>query len=215
MLSKVDNSIITISLSSSYTPNSFIGGQYLSSNTLYWWYHGNSTTYPYDEARKATLFTASISGAYTFKIKAWQNSSNCKFWFGTYYDNILSEITPVTATSSDQQKTEEYTITINVNAGETIYIYPHIQGGQNAGLRIKLETYSITLSAQLFKNSNIVWLPKEIKNIGTLWISTIWGIHNKEFYAQASTTTVTTWEITPGNFVGYLNIWGYKIPYYL
>ena len=213
MLVKVDNTTIPISFSDSYTPSSFKGGEYLQSNTLYWW-HWNST-YPYDESRKATLFTAPMSWTYSFKIKAWQNYTNGKFWFGTSYDNILSEITPVQATSSDQMKVQEYTITINAEAWQTIYLYPYIQAGQNAGLWIKLETYSNTLLFQLSKKSNIVWYSNRDYLVWDLGIITIFWVKDNNFYIWQTTNTATTWNITPWNFVWYLQIWDYKIPYYL
>ena len=68
-------------------------------------------------------------------------------------------------------------------------------------------------------NTPWVWIPFETKAIWNLsWINLFWkNLTNssyKEFFAWLETNTATVWSITPWNFVGYLKIWDYKIPYY-
>lgn len=57
--------------------------------------------------------------------------------------------------------------------------------------------------------------PLSVENIWNPGKITIFWINNDNFYAGAEVTAVTTWNIAPGNFVGYIQIWKYKIPYYL
>jgi len=71
-------------------------------------------------------------------------------------------------------------------------------------------TYQISLYKKFIYNgrtNDIFWLwePGYI---------TIFWVYNKDFFAWIETTTATTWNITPWNFVGYLKIGDYKIPYY-
>lgn len=58
-------------------------------------------------------------------------------------------------------------------------------------------------------------LPREVEDIWNLAIMTLFWIHTdwKEYLWQ-ETNSAITWDITPWNFVWYLKIWDYKIPYY-
>jgi len=57
--------------------------------------------------------------------------------------------------------------------------------------------------------------PTEIKSEWEM-LSNIffWYDSNDDFLVGEETNTVTTWSITPWNFVWYVKIWNYKIPYY-
>lgn len=72
--------------------------------------------------------------------------------------------------------------------------------------------------------SPIVWYTKTIVNIGDITSILIWWVKDWDFFggfndvltsASDKISSVTTWNITPWNFVGYLQVWDYKIPYYL
>lgn len=107
---------------------------------------------------------------------------------------------------------------ITVPAGSTLYI--RFRSWWNNESRKANTVYvKIVINRTSFlipKNSNTNWLPRELKEIWEILKTTIWGLHNNnEFYAQSPTTSVTTGNITPWNFVWYLQIWSYKIPYYL
>lgn len=59
-----------------------------------------------------------------------------------------------------------------------------------------------------------IWIPTEVKNI---WQSTninIFWVNGDSFFSWWETTVITTWSIAPGNFVWYVQLWKYKIPYY-
>lgn len=208
LLCKVDEDIIPFSFSSDFTISD-VKGTTTSSGTIYSRQKNNNSTYDYANDRRATLFTASFSGLYTFKIKASQNNSSCKFWFGTSTNNILSEIIPAQSTET------EYTITINVNAGDTVYVYNYLAWSAYSNISLYIHTYTYSVNMELTKNSNTVWYTKENYLIGDLGIISIFWIIDKNFYVWQTTNTVQTGNITLGNAVWYINIWGYKIPYYL
>lgn len=63
------------------------------------------------------------------------------------------------------------------------------------------------------------WIPTELKSIWNLWMYNIFWKNKTNpnyntFFTWFETNTANTWSITPWNFVWYLDIWGYKIPYY-
>lgn len=56
--------------------------------------------------------------------------------------------------------------------------------------------------------------PNGLKAIWDLGTITIFWIINNDFFVGVTSNTATTGSITPGNFVGYIKIGNYKIPYY-
>ncbi len=179
-----------------------------SDSSMYLWQKNNTSTYQYSEDRRATLFKVQHSWLYTFNVTLSQNQSWCKFWFGINANNILSEITP-------SQNATEHTISINVKAGDTVYIYPYLSWAAYSNINIKRYTYTYTSDVEIYKASNIVWHPLRDYLIWDLWVITIFWLKDNEFYLWETTNTVITGDVTLWNAVGFINIWGYKIPYYL
>lgn len=78
----------------------------------------------------------------------------------------------------------------------------------------RINSFSLSISINLSKNSNTVWLPTWIVWIWEDWSTIIFWLADWVFYVWEEKTTATAWSITPWNFVGYLQIGKYKIPYY-
>lgn len=215
MLCKSSDAVISSTSTRSFTPNTPVG-IYDSTDSYYRrQFHSGAANIPYAEDRKVTLFTAVEPWSYTFKIKAWiAGSGNFKFWFGTSYDNILDEV----SVTNNYTTETEYTATVNLGVWQTLYAYPELLGGGSSSKVYEylfLSSYSYTASYSLNKNSDTVWFAKQIYSIWDLGAITIFGMFNWTFYPWKTTTSATTGSITLGNAVWYINIWGYKIPYYL
>lgn len=207
LLCKTENATIPFSFSYDFAVSEAIGWQ--ESTWNYRWFKNNTYTYDYDDTRKAKLFTSAFSWSCTFKIKASQNVNVCKFWFWPDATDIRSEITPATTET-------EYTITMNVKAGESIYIYPYIAWAQWASIYVYTSyTYNYTVSGDLIKSSDVMWQALKYNSIWNLGAITIFWMKDNEFYLWETTNTVVTGDVTLWNAVGFINIWGYKIPYYL
>ena len=75
--------------------------------------------------------------------------------------------------------------------------------------------FTISYEVDLKKKWEYDSIPNEIIPLWQqLTISLFWLINN-EFYVWEETNSVTTWNITPWNFVWYVQIGKYKFPYYL
>ena len=84
-------------------------------------------------------------------------------------------------------------------------------------------------TAKQYKIWDINWFPTEVVQPWHVWKINIFGtISEKSFYnwvkdiqdcidlikSPTLSTTATAWNIAPWNFVGYIQIWNYKVPYY-
>ena len=102
---------------------------------------------------------------------------------------------------------------ITLNKDDILYVwYTASWAVDNASIGDFSISYN---SLDLVKKWVIQWKSKSISLIWQIGIICIFWAIDKDFYFWEETQTAVTWEITPGNFVGYLNIWGYKIPFYL
>lgn len=206
MLSKVNDTTIPYSFTGSFTPSNNVG-TYSTGTNYYVWQKNNASTYGYSEDRRATLFTPSYSGSCTFKVSA-KGATSCKFWFGMDENSIQYEFSP-----TDNEA--EYTITINVVAGQTVYIYPYLAGASYSNITLYTYTYNYTVSLSLGKTSIISWKALALKTIWALgsinifWVKPngereYWPLENKSEFSNSANTG----SIAPGNYVGYLTIQG-------
>jgi len=74
--------------------------------------------------------------------------------------------------------------------------------------------FTITYEVDLNKKWDYSFIPSEILSLWEQLTVNIFWIVDNEFYVWEEVATATTWTITPWNFVGYLQIGKYKIPYY-
>lgn len=83
---------------------------------------------------------------------------------------------------------------------------------------------TVSFTHTLYPNNKNYGKPTKVDQIGTISWITIFGMINGNFFKNdafdqyltisGTTQSATTGSITPGNFVWYLQIWSYKIPYY-
>lgn len=78
--------------------------------------------------------------------------------------------------------------------------------------------YTISATADFYasKWGSQIAKPRALTELWETAFLTLFWIHidGSNFVWKESNTAVT-WNITPGNFVGYVQLWNYKIPYYL
>lgn len=74
--------------------------------------------------------------------------------------------------------------------------------------------FTVNFEVDLSKKWAYSFVPSEIISLWEQLTVNIFWIVGDEFYVWEEVATATTWNITPWNFVGYLQIWKYKIPYY-
>lgn len=75
-------------------------------------------------------------------------------------------------------------------------------------------SFTLSLTPEIFGKTKGGAVPTKIEEIGAQTVLNIFWIFDGEFFVWIETENATTWSITPWNFVGYLQIWDYKIPYY-
>lgn len=75
-------------------------------------------------------------------------------------------------------------------------------------------SFTLSLTPQIFWKTGGWAVPTEIKEIWELSVLNIFWIFDGEFFVWVETDTATTGSIAPWNFIWYLQIWDYKIPYY-
>lgn len=75
--------------------------------------------------------------------------------------------------------------------------------------------FSISYQCSVTKEWDHYWIPLFQKNIWEMSFINITWVSEWIFYLWKETNSATVWEIAPWNFVGYIQIWKYKIPYYL
>lgn len=100
------------------------------------------------------------------------------------------------------------TTTVDVNAWDTLDITCDSLGSQYTSTY-----YSSQLEISPARNYPSI-IPSEVKGIWQNLISPFFWIIDWQFYVWKEVQSASTWSITPWNFVGYLQIWDYKIPYY-
>lgn len=125
-------------------------------------------------------------------------------------DKYVSDlpITKSTITTSNYTKSE---------LSENMHVY-YYNGGYSSSSSCKLYLTFEVLND--FKKWDIQIVPNRIESLWNLatwvmfWLNPDWT-WNDWPYKSKETTEATTWNITPWNFVWYIQIWKYKIPYYL
>ena len=108
-----------------------------------------------------------------------------------------------------------YTDTIVIpNGPHTIKIW--VSDWKNWNNRVVVEgvSYTATLTPIIYGKTKGGAVPTKVEEIGAQTVLNIFWIFDGEFFVWIETENATTWSITPWNFVGYLQIWDYKIPYY-
>lgn len=75
--------------------------------------------------------------------------------------------------------------------------------------------FTVNYEVDLYKKWDYSFIPSEVIALWEQLTVNIFWIVDNEFYVWEEVATATTWSITPWNFVWYIKIWKYKIPYYL
>lgn len=126
----------------------------------------------------------------------------------------LDGTTVYTYTVSNNGWSTSTTITVpNWIHNIQLYIEWHSDGG---GYRRCISNCDATFTLTPKIRWKTAWggVPTKVIELGKLMVLNIFGIFDGEFFVWVETENATTWSITPWNFVGYLQIWDYKIPYY-
>ena len=100
-------------------------------------------------------------------------------------------------------------------AFKTLDLTQYFQDYREGTIETGLNLYG---SGQRAKKDNIdiTFTPTKVVGIGGLtWPVLFWLDNSGNFYVWNEVITATTGSIAPGNFVGYVQIGKYKIPYYL
>jgi len=198
MLVKVDNSTVSAqyiqkSNSDSHT-ESFNAwtGWYETWNINWYQFWGENLTALYSWT--ATIqYTATISGSGTKNFNIYDITANTQK--GT------ASSTGIVSLSLDLIAWHKYA--------------PNRYSSSNvSGTYTRSTPITITYPLSIHKNSKYIGRTNDILWLWELWTMTIFWVYNWEFFAWIETTEATTWTITPWNFVWYLQIWDYKIPYY-
>lgn len=114
-----------------------------------------------------------------------------------------------------RSKQVETTRTISVNAWDTITLFVMKDDWSSRPSITYNESYVYT-TANFTLDYDMTFAPLEVKELWQqTWPVLFWLNNEWEFYVWKETTEVTTGSITPWNFVWYVQIWKYKIPYYL
>lgn len=172
---------------------------------------------PYNEGTYLE-YTATKTWEYSIDVSAYINSSLASSAYVRVYvsdvKKIEQHIQVYTATN--------YTFKVNANAWENIKITIQ-QGSTGNSYKICINNAYIRLYLVSYKTVWPYLYPYKLSNIGTSNQATLYGIapNNKVYIwgiVTGTSTEVITWEITPGNFVGYLEV-NYngtivKVPYY-
>lgn len=181
-----------------------------------------SHRYPNGIATKYMEITAPYNSNYTVNVTA-TNTTRGTNTIGCMVVTLVNDI-EVSNTEYRQDTTNisyEY-LAKNIKAWDkiTVNIYSWFNN-DNYYNKIKATSGSITAPITLIK-SGINIYPTNVKTIWVQTTGTIYGVYaDKKYYGGImleKDTSATTWEITPGNFVGYItvNFNGeiVKIPYY-
>lgn len=143
-----------------------------------------------------TLFTAQSNGYYSFTVTWWETTWSEPSPYINLYKNWVQILN---ASSSGS-------VTVRAYKWDVFTYY-----------RVNRK-YTITATADYYasKWGNEASKPREIKTIWELAVLTLFWLHiDWSNYVWTESTIAVTWWITPWNFVGYVKIWNYKIPYYL
>ena len=113
-----------------------------------------------------------------------------------------------------RSKQVETTRTISVSAWDTVTLFVKKDDWSSRPSITYNESY-VYQTANFTITPDMTFVPTEIKEI---WHQTgpvlFWLTPEWVFYVWKEVSSATTGSISPGNFVGYLQIWNYKIPYY-
>lgn len=91
-----------------------------------------------------------------------------------------------------------------------------IAWNQNSNYTIRAKNIRVYWNPWSKDNTTAVsWYPTSPKQLWDLWVFFFFWISNWVVNFWQETTEYTTWNITPWNCVWFLQIWKYKIPYYL
>lgn len=144
-------------------------------------------------------------------------------WLYRYIDNVAAQGQYHTGTLAYTTST---TYTKVTDTTQDVY-----QTWQRIDLRTQSYNSSATITIKWLNmyvipenyttNYDYIIYPKDLKSLWELCIGTIYWIHNNEFKGgiiRSTTNSITTWAISPWNFVWYLEVnynWNIvKIPYY-
>lgn len=147
---------------------------------------------------------------YSLSCQAYESTYTAHGYIYTYIDGTLIGTTRVDNEMPYQSKGLLYNIVLK--NWQTLKV--EILGWQNRTITVK--DIQLVFSSRLKNNTtSISWKPNDIKSLWNLATMTIFGVLWWEAFLWVETTEHTTWYITPWNCVWFLQIWKYKIPYYL
>lgn len=114
-----------------------------------------------------------------------------------------------------RSKQVETTRTISVNAWDTVTLFVKKDDWSSRPSITYNESY-VYQTANFTITPDMTFVPTEIRAIWhQTWPVLFWLTPEWDFYLWKEVSSATTWNITPWNFVWYIQIWSYKIPYYL
>ena len=148
---------------------------------------------------------------YKVIVNAYMNSSSYSWWYWVYLDgsSYLNK-TDITGTTE-----KSYSIDFPAAAWERFELQSWVVSSSSSAKVYYKSSYLYQILHTIPVMKVISWYAMSIVGLWNLWYITIFWLQDTNFYMWEETTTATTWSITPWNFVWYLQIWDYKIPYYL
>jgi len=152
------------------------------------------------------FFTCELKGTYTFTVSKLGYNGTPYTW--KFYHNKLNWTDTLIGTYGNASGNTSLpaTFTVKMERGETI-TYTNTNNTNGAYV-------TISWIIPWLKDGEIFWLPLSNKEIWENVIINILWVKSQNFYIR-EISTITTWSRTPWNFVGYIQIGKYKIPYYL
>lgn len=146
-------------------------------------------------------------------------STTWNYWYT--YNRVL--VNDEIIQSAASQQTFSW---ITTSSGDTIKLQTRYDQGQASITQRVVNSIALTYwyTAENYSSSpEVCWLPIDIRNIGKIWKINIRWLNNNDFFnwfsevltsKNETTTEATAWTIAPANFVWYIKVWDYKIPYY-
>lgn len=185
-------------------------------------YSGSSSKYfakssSYELIQTNPIYTYTDDTWYSTQIRAvvtqmLSADGGREIWFGATPDGGT---TVETAHYTDRNVTHTDTLNLTLWANQSLDLTQYFRHYWEGTVDTSLYLYG---SGQIAKKQNIdiTFTPLEVVHIGgQTWPVLFWLDSNGDFYVWDEVSSATTGSIAPGNFVGYVKIWKYKIPYYL
>ena len=150
-------------------------------------------------------------------------SFSISYWYAWYYVRadphsyriLVNGVVVASKSWSWNSGSDTVTGTCNITKWDSTVVF------QLTGQTLGTYDYIFTkASGTISLTPKIIWkttggaVPTEVKSIWQQITVSIFWVFDWEFFVWVETNSATTGSITPWNFVWYLQIWDYKIPYY-